>query len=311
MKRYISLAGALLLGTVVASTKKVAVTHKSVAAARHADVAQVQHAHHAVKVIYKNKVAETSVTTLADEVTSHNTNDRAAVTSCTSVDGALTSNKTITSVNDVRATTSVTKDGDVTSHTSHSTTEAASRVDSVTTLDGEMSSNKTITSVDDVKSWWDDRKNARVASWWDDKKNARVTSWWDDKKNARVASWWDDKKNARVASWWDAKNQRVASWWDTKAQKKVQKKARVASWWDTKKAVKAIKVKQHIIGDCGENFGQQPGAGFWCYDESAGYNTGCAQLTTKAYHCCMAFDGCPTGQNLKIWHLDHHNQDDD
>ena len=41
MKRYISLAGALLLGTVVGSTKKVSVTHKTVAVARKAAVAQV------------------------------------------------------------------------------------------------------------------------------------------------------------------------------------------------------------------------------------------------------------------------------
>ena len=325
MKKYISLAGALLLGSVVASTKKAAVNYKSVAVARKATVAQVQHAHHAAKATYKKKVVETSVTSLADE---------------------LTSNNTFTSVNDVRAATSVTtKDGDVTSKntvTSESTTEAAYRGESVTTLDGELSSHKTITSVDDVKSWWD-KKNTRVASWWDTK-NQRVASWW-DAKNQRVASWWDaknqrvaswwDTKNQRVASWWDAKNQRVASawwdtknvrvsshwwdntrvaspWWDTKVQKKVQKKTRVASpWWDTKKAVKGIKVKQHIIGTCGQNFGLAPGTPFWCYDASAGYNTGCGQLTSSSYNCCMSFQGCPNGQHIKTWHLDNHNEDDD
>ena len=313
MKKYISLAGALLLGSVVASTKKAAVNHKSVAVARKATVAQVQHAHHAAKATYKKKVVETSVTSLADELTSNNTNERAAVTSVTTVDGDLTSNNTVTSVNNVRAATSVTtKDGDVTSKntvTSESTTEAAYRGESVTTLDGELSSHKTITSVDDVKSWWD-KKNTRVASWWDTK-NQRVASWW-DAKNQRVASAWWDTKNVRVSShWWD--NTRVASpWWDTKVQKKVQKKTRVASpWWDTKKAVKGIKVKQHIIGTCGQNFGLAPGTPFWCYDASAGYNTGCGQLTSSSYNCCMSFQGCPNGQHIKTWHLDNHNEDDD
>ena len=313
MKKYISLAGALLLGSVVASTKKAAVNHKSVAVARKATVAQVQHAHHAAKATYKKKVVETSVTSLADELTSNNTNERAAVTSVTTVDGDLTSNNTVTSVNNVRAATSVTtKDGDVTSNntlTSQGTTEAAYRGESVTTLDGELSSHKTITSVDDVKSWWD-KKNTRVASWWDTK-NQRVASWW-DAKNQRVASAWWDTKNVRVSShWWD--NTRVASpWWDTKVQKKVQKKTRVASpWWDTKKAVKGIKVKQHIIGTCGQNFGLAPGTPFWCYDASAGYNTGCGQLTSSSYNCCMSFQGCPNGQHIKTWHLDNHNEDYD
>ena len=149
MKRYISLAGALLLGTVVASTKKVAVNHKSVAVARKAAVAQVQHAHNAVKAVYKKKVVETSVTTLADEVTSNNTNERAAITSVTTVDGDRTSNHTITSVNNVKAATSVTtKDGDVTSNntvTSQGTTEAAFKAaTSVTTKDGDRTSWLTI-----------------------------------------------------------------------------------------------------------------------------------------------------------------------
>lgn len=180
MKKYISLAAALFLGTVVASTKKTAVSHSSIAAARKTTVAHAKHhAHHTlVKVVHKKKAVETSVTTLADEVSSNETNERADITSVTSKDGDLTSNHTITSVNDVRAATSVTtKDGDI------SSPETEARVDSVTT-DDEWSSNKTSTSVDDVKSWWD-KKDARVSSWWDTK-NARVASpWWDSKKKVR------------------------------------------------------------------------------------------------------------------------------
>ena len=97
MKKYISLAAALFLGTVVASTKKANVTHKSIAVAKKATVAHVKHdLHSLVKVVHKKKVVETSVTTLADEVTSNNTDERAAVTSVTSKDGDVTSNNTVT-----------------------------------------------------------------------------------------------------------------------------------------------------------------------------------------------------------------------
>ena len=191
-----------------------------------------------------------------------------------------------------------------------------------------MSSNKTNTSVDDVKSWWDDKKEARVASWWDDKKNARVASWWDDKKNARVASWWDDKKNARVASWWDTKKAhkktRVASpWWDTK---KASKKARVASWWDTKnvkdwdwdtkknvkdwdwdtkKAVKTPKVKTATCGS-DDFFGWD---GSHCFDRQAGYVVPCGHLSANHYHCCMTVT-LPCQGAHKTWYKNHGEDDD-
>ena len=203
-----------------------------------------------------------------------------------------------------------------------------------------MSSNKTNTSVDDVKSWWDDKKEARVASWWDDKKNARVASWWDDKKKARVASWWD-AKNQRVASWWDTKNQRVASaWWDTKnirvsshwwdndkAQKKVQKKARVASpWWDTKKSqkkarvaswwdtknvkdwdwdtkAKSAKVAKNYgyKGECGTKVTVPKGHTFTCLDQDDNRRVNCLVQSAIQYRCCTDEDGCREADDFTYW----------
>ena len=156
-----------------------------------------------------------------------------------------------------------------------------------------MSSNKTNTSVDDVKSWWDDKKEARVASWWDDKKNARVASWWDTKKahkKTRVASpWWDTKKASKKA--------RVASWWDTK---------NVKDWdWDTKKAVKTPKVKTATCGS-DDFFGWD---GSHCFDRQAGYVVPCGHLSANHYHCCMTVT-LPCQGAHKTWYKNHGEDDD-
>jgi len=231
------------------------------------------------------------------------------VTSVTTVDDDLTSDKTITSVNNVRAATSVTtKDGDVTSNntvTSEGTTEAAYRADSVTTLDGELSSNKTVTSVDDVTSWWD-KKNARVASHWWDTKNQRVASAWWDTKNIRVSShWWDNDKAQKKVQ----KKARVASpWWDTK---KSQKKARVASWWDTKNVkdwdwdtkAKSAKVAKNYgyKGHCGTKVTVPKGHTFTCLDQDDNRRVNCLVQSAIQYRCCTDEDGCREADDFTYW----------
>lgn len=126
MKRYVSLAGALLIGTVLAHEKKS--TYKSAAVAKKHHAAEVAVQHHAAVAKHQEKKkpvytdtdsyvegvsSNTSKTGEKDSVTSRRT-VRKAATSVTTLDGELTSNRTV--------------------------------ITSVTSKDGELTSNRTYTS---------------------------------------------------------------------------------------------------------------------------------------------------------------------
>jgi hypothetical protein len=61
-----------------------------------------------------------------------------------------------------------------------------------------------------------------------------------------------------------------------------------------------VKIERGYVGNCGIRYNFPIYDTYWCYDTSLGYRTHCYVASPNIHKCCPDFDGCDEG-DLKIW----------
>jgi hypothetical protein len=61
-----------------------------------------------------------------------------------------------------------------------------------------------------------------------------------------------------------------------------------------------VKIERGYVGNCGIRYNFPIYDTYWCYDTSLGYRTHCYIASPNIHKCCPDFDGCDEG-DLKIW----------